>query len=86
MYIELKPEERVRISNIFTDPLFKKVINKIIEEKKEVIVNQAEDLDLLHKLRYSLDGNKEILDEFEKIHLEYMAEVNSEKVDPNAII
>lgn len=87
MYIELKDEEKTRISNIFIDPIFKKVIDEIMQEKRDDIVDKAEDIEQLTKLRYTLSGVADVYKQFEEIHLEYRAGIDpQEKVDPNAIL
>jgi hypothetical protein len=87
MDIQLTDSEKKELSEIYENKTFQKFIDYIISEKKQIIVDVADSIEMLNKCRFSLDGNKEILDELRKIHLEYEKSIEKpEKVDPYSVI
>ena len=87
MDIQFEKKEQAILAGIFEDKVFKKFMEWMISEKKNAIVEEAEDLEMLHKLRYSLDGNREVLDELESIYTQYKSDHKpKEAFDKNSII
>jgi len=82
---KLDKEEIQSASGIFNNSVFKKIINEIITVKSKSIVEDIKTQEELDLARLTLDGNKEILEVFEKINASIDRETKT-PFDKNEII
>jgi hypothetical protein len=82
---KLDKEEIHSASGIFNNSVFKKVINEIIEVKSKSIVEDISTQEELNLARFTLEGNREILEVFKRLDAS-IDKVIKEEFDKNAII
>lgn len=82
---QLSTEEIQSASGVFNNSTFKKIINEIIKIKSKSIVETIATQEELDLARLTLDGNKEVLEVFERINAS-IDRTPKEGFDKNEII
>lgn len=81
----LEKEELQSASVIFKNSVFKKVIDSIVQVKKDAIVDEVKSQEELDYARLTLEGNREVFEIFKMLSTAGEPE-KKEKFDENQII
>jgi hypothetical protein len=80
----LKKDEINSAGAIFKNSVFIKILNRIKDVKRDAIVDEINTQEELDMVRMTLEGNKEILDVFQRLYTDSLEK--EEEIDPYEII